>query len=1152
MRKPIKGYIPKEKAPKPPLNLGEELFVANNLQAYLARFKKNVESILNEKTEEVEGVIEEANKNYKENTSKLDQKLLEFEESATQILQGIHNIATIKGRDGKDADEEKIVENVVSKLPSKEEIIKKLPKIDEDALAKRVIEKIPQNKASLKVIQEKFETDPMSVIDKILAMPEGKFKLKSSHIEGLEQTISAFRNQIATKGYLHGGGDTVAAGTNITITKNSAGEKVIASTGGGSPGGSTTQVQYNNSGSFGGITGATTDGSALTLVAPVLGTPASATLTNATGLPISTGVSGLGTNVATALAVNVGSAGAFLTFNGDAGTPSALIGTNITGTASGLTAGNVTTNANLTGQVTSVGNAAVLGSFTSAQLASALTNETGSGSAVFSASPTFTGTVGAAAITATGAIQGTVLTATAASSLVLGTASSTTGGMILKNATNANNVIINSGVTSTSYTLTLPLAVAGAGEVLTDAAGDGVLSWASSGAGANTALSNLSSVAINTALVSDTYNTDALGTSAIAWSDLFLGTGSVIDFSSASSTSDVTITHSSGALTLAGGDLFIANGDGMVIGHDSQITANNTAEFQVLGTGGPDAAILIGKWQANNKAPVLSFIKSRNATIGSHTIVQDNDKVGVLNFMADDGVDFATQVAQFITEVDDASPSAGDIGTAFAWSQMPGGAGALTETMRLTASGSLQIVGLTASEIVITDASKGLTSAAVATYPSLTELAYVKGVTSAIQTQIDSKGAAPSGTINEIAYFDSSSSIASLAVATYPSLTELAYVKGATSAIQTQMDLKAPLASPTFTGTVNSGDIIVGTGAGVVIGYSSQVTGRNTSEFQLLGTTGPSSTMLIGRWSADNKQTNIHFIKSRNATIGSHTIVQDNDNLGELAWLPDDGVDFATRAARFIVEVDDASPAAQDIGTAFVWQQMPGGEGVDSGVAAETMRITAAGSVQIANLTASEIVITDGSKGLTSAAVATYPSLTELSYVKGVTSALQTQLGTKLALTGGTMSGDITLGENTSIALDPAGSADGKYSGITITGTGGATLAFGDLIYLQASDSRWELVDADAVATGGDLLIGMCVLASTDGAALTILLQGTIRADANFPALTIGSAVYASTDPGNIQVADPTGTDDFVRVVGFALTADEIYFNPSQDHATVV
>ena len=67
-----------------------------------------------------------------------------------------------------------------------------------------------------------------------------------------------------------------------------------------------------------------------------------------------------------------------------------LIG-DVTGDVTGDLTGNadtVTTNANLTGHITSSGNAAVLGSFTSAQLKTALTNETGSGAAVFATSPT--------------------------------------------------------------------------------------------------------------------------------------------------------------------------------------------------------------------------------------------------------------------------------------------------------------------------------------------------------------------------------------------------------------------------------------------------------------------------------------------------------------------------------------------------------------------------------------------------------------------------------------------------------------------------------------------------------------------------------------------------------------------------------------------
>lgn len=68
-----------------------------------------------------------------------------------------------------------------------------------------------------------------------------------------------------------------------------------------------------------------------TLTAPALGTPASGTLTNCTGLPISSGVSGLGTGVATALAIAIGSSGAFVKQNGALGTPTSGTLTNCTG-----------------------------------------------------------------------------------------------------------------------------------------------------------------------------------------------------------------------------------------------------------------------------------------------------------------------------------------------------------------------------------------------------------------------------------------------------------------------------------------------------------------------------------------------------------------------------------------------------------------------------------------------------------------------------------------------------------------------------------------------------------------------------------------------------------------------------------------------------
>ena len=238
----IRGYVPKKIKPIEPTgrDLVENVLNINSLLRDLESFKRETSSLINDK-------ISEINKAITELGGEIDR---------------LKKQPAIKGDNGKSVDENKVIDAISAKIPSgliskldealiklrdltnlenriTDRVMTNIPRperLDKEDLIKEIVSRIPRSKSDLKVVQERFEVDPISVIDKILKLAdEGKLKLKTSHIEGLEQTIRAFQSQIGTRGYLHGGGDTVSAGSNIVITTNPNGTKVISTTGALSP-----------------------------------------------------------------------------------------------------------------------------------------------------------------------------------------------------------------------------------------------------------------------------------------------------------------------------------------------------------------------------------------------------------------------------------------------------------------------------------------------------------------------------------------------------------------------------------------------------------------------------------------------------------------------------------------------------------------------------------------------------------------------------------------------------------------------------------------------------------------------------------------------------------------------------------------------------
>jgi hypothetical protein len=375
--------------------------------------------------------------------------------------------------------------------------------------------------------------------------------------------------------------------------------------------------------------------------------------------------------------------------------------------------------------------------------------------------------------------------------------------------------------------------------------------------------------------------------------------------------------------------LFVDAGNNRVlIGTNTPVTAFTTAAFQVSGTSNAPSTMSIGRFSDNANAPVLNFIKSRNASIGGNTILGGGDNLGSILFNGNDGVDSATSAVKILGEVD-GTPGSNDMPGRLVFSTTADGSNSTSEHLRITNAGNIGIGDSSPStklHVTTSDQDDGITiectNGGASAGPSL-------------KLDRSSSGPADNDAIGEIEF--SGRNDASQAVQ-YARITS-SILDASDGTEDGSIKITAMLAGTTrsrffsnSTETVineDSQDIdfrvetnteanalfVQGSSNRVVLGFNAQTAvAAINPHLSVVGTDNGGSAIGLVRYSADTGGPRFVLTKSRNGSIttAGGTIVQDGDTTGMLMFSADDGSDMATRTAR-IQSAVDGTPGSNDM-----------------------------------------------------------------------------------------------------------------------------------------------------------------------------------------------------------------------------------------------
>ena len=273
-----------------------------------------------------------------------------------------------------------------------------------------------------------------------------------------------------------------------------------------------------------------------------------------------------------------------------------------------------------------------------------------------------------------------------------------------------------------------------------------------------------------------------------------------------------------------------------------------------------DASLTIKRNQNSSGGPTSFFVKSRGTSDGSNTVVQSGDTLGRLRFFGTDGSDPAEGAS--ISAVVDGTPGSNDMPGRLTFNTTADGASSPTERLRITSAGLVGINSESPASIldVTTEASSnsGINFTNIGAAPIID----FKGNNVASAGRIRMNEASGGGVLQ--------------------------------------------FATKTTGGTVTEA-FRIDNSQRLLIGHTSDVMGCNVQS----STTGGNN-FAAGRFAANTGGPDIVLRKSRNATVGSHTIVQDNDDLGNIFWGGSNGSAFKN-GARITASVDGTPGSGDDM-----------------------------------------------------------------------------------------------------------------------------------------------------------------------------------------------------------------------------------------------